>query len=446
MPAQANWDVIVIGGGIAGVSAAAKLADAGLTVCLLEARDRLGGRIFTRRDPVTNAPLELGAEFIHGRPHEIWDLVGEHGITPVEMSGEDWCEREGILQPCDLFSTIQDLLGRMDDQSPDESFLDFLQRCWPDASDEAKQRARAYITGFHAADPALISVHSLVRSQRADAKIDGDRAFRLPEGYQVLIDIYRKRLQQQKVAIYLDTVVQGIDWERAQVRVTVHSAETHTEFRAPRVLVTLPLAVLQSGPELTGAVRFVPALPGNKQSALQKLAMGRVIRVTLRFKERFWERLQPNGQSRTLAHLRFLFSNQNWFPTWWTTMPERIPVITGWAPFHCAEDLSAQDPSMVFASAREALCSLLQVSDDQMEDWLEGASWHDWQVDPFSRGAYSYVKVGGDGAQQDLAAPVENTLFFAGEATDTSGFTGTVHGAIASAQRAAAEIINGLHQ
>ena len=76
-----------------------------------------------------------------------------------------------------------------------------------------------------------------------------------------------------------------------------------------------------------------------------------------------------------------------------------------------------------------------------LESCLEAASFHDWQSDPFSRGAYSYAKVGADGAQKALGAPVENTLFFAGEATDTSGHNGTVNGAIASGYRAAAEII-----
>jgi monoamine oxidase len=76
------------------------------------------------------------------------------------------------------------------------------------------------------------------------------------------------------------------------------------------------------------------------------------------------------------------------------------------------------------------------------ETWLDAAHFHDWQTDPFARGAYSYAKVGADGAQEALAAPIENTLFFAGEATDTSGHNGTVHGAIASGYRAAQEIIN----
>ena len=75
---------------------------------------------------------------------------------------------------------------------------------------------------------------------------------------------------------------------------------------------------------------------------------------------------------------------------------------------------------------------------------LEDAYFHDWQSDPFSRGAYSYGGVGADDAQRTLGSPVDNILFFAGEATDTSGYNGTVHGAILSGHRAAEEILSSL--
>jgi len=118
-------------------------------------------------------------------------------------------------------------------------------------------------------------------------------------------------------------------------------------------------------------------------------------------------------------------------------------MIVGWAPFHCAEELSGQDPTVIFSSACETLRVLFKMGEQQIEELTESAAYHDWQSDPFSRGAYSYVKAGGDGAQADLAAPVEQTLFCAGEATDVSGYHGTVHGAVASGHRAAQEILHG---
>src|SRR5436305_8799723 len=118
-----------------------------------------------------------------------------------------------------------------------------------------------------------------------------------------------------------------------------------------------------------------------------------------------------------------------------------MSFIVGWAPFHCAERLSGQTESFVVEKSIETLHRLVGVSVQELNSLLEHAYFHDWQNDPFSRGAYSYGKVGAAAAQQALGAPIENTVFFSGEATDTSGHNGTVHGAIASGHRAAEEMI-----
>lgn len=438
---QTDADVIVVGAGVAGMAAALDLVPRDMTVAIVEARDRIGGRVYPKPDAVTNRSIELGAEFVHGRPREIFDPLRELNIDPIASSGEDWCEQDGRLTQCDLFSDVDALLARMNEDGPDESFLEFIQRCCPESSKETKERARAYITGFHAADPAAISVHSLVRGMRADEKIAGDLAFRIPGGYAVLIDLFGKRLSTAGVPVHLNTIVREVRWSDHKVTLSCHTDEGHKYFSAPRVLLTLPLGVLQLLPDDAGAVRFIPELPQSKKSALSHLAMGKAMRVTLQFRERFWERVEPRG-SKTLAEMRFLFSRRKWFPTWWTTMPERWPVITGWAPFHYAEELSGHDAAMIFSSACQTLGGLLHLSEQEVENLVESAAFHDWQTDPFSRGAYSYVKVGGDSAQADLATPIEHTLFFAGEAANVSGYHGTVHGAIASGQRAARQILD----
>ena len=436
-----DFEVIIIGAGIAGLASALDLAHAGLRVAILEARDRIGGRIYTKRDPVTNAPIELGAEFIHGKPPEILDVLKKLGLHPVPASGEDWCVENGELSPCNLFSDLDQVLDRMSDRGSDESFLEFLQRCCSDLGKETRERALAYIEGFHAADPALISVHSLKRGLGAEEKIEGGRAFRPPGGYETLLNYLHNSLQAIAVPVLLNTVVQQIHWGDRGIELSAHTDDGHKNFSARRVLITLPLGVLQAAPELPGGVRFVPDLPDNKKSALARLAMGKVIRITLRFRHRFWEKLKPHNNSNTLAKMRFLFSQESWFPTWWTTFPERLPMIVGWAPYHSAAELSKADESLVFSSACERLRSLLHMGEQEIEQLIESASWHDWMKDPFTRGAYSYVKVGGESAQAELAAPVGTRLFFAGEATDTSGYHGTVHGAMASGKRAVKEIL-----
>jgi monoamine oxidase len=279
---------------------------------------------------------------------------------------------------------------------------------------------------------------------RADEKIDGDRPFRMKGGYQALVEIFRGQLNQEDVSIELNTRAQSVRWNQAEVQVTaLDEANEIFTFAAPRVLITLPLGVLQANPDDKGGLRFNPELPPAKRQALDQLAMGKVIRLTLRFRQRFWEKLRPsdNTKSKTLSRMQFLLSREDWFPTWWTALPERWPIITGWAPFHCGERLSGQGEAFVIEKGLETLGKLLTIGRLELEGLLEASYTHDWQTDPFSRGAYSYVKVGGDRAQLDLAAPLNSNLFFAGEATDVSGHHGTVHGAIASGRRAADEIL-----
>jgi monoamine oxidase len=442
-----NPDVIILGAGAAGLSAAVELSRAELAVTIIEARDRIGGRIFTLRDPVCNAPIELGAEFIHGKPPEIWGLLHRNNLHAKEVDGDIWCLRDGKLSTCAFFSEVDQLLAQMDDSKPDESFLQFLERCCGDSriTQAAKDWARGYVTGFHAADPAQISLHSLVKGLRADEKIEGDRTFRIaPQGYEALLNVLRRELQTENVSLQLNTVATAIGWRRGNIELSVRNHSGAITMTAPRLLITLPLSILQATPEEPFAIRFVPDLPRQKQAALDKLAMGKVIRITLRFRERFWEHLRPphSTESKSLANMSFLLSQEEWFPTWWTTMPEKLPIITGWAPFRCAERLSGHSTDFVVDKSLRSLGCLLQVSTSELERLFAQAYWHDWESDPFSRGVYSYVKAGGDGAQQALAAPVESTLFFAGEATDISGHNGTVHGAIASGYRAAKQILS----
>lgn len=456
-------DVIIIGAGAAGLSAAIALGRAGFSVTLLEARNRIGGRIFTLLDPKLQAPIELGAEFIHGRPPEILDRLRSRNVQVREVDGDNWCVDEGRISPCDFFSQVDKILQKMKTAASstpdlstvhsidDESFVDFLKRYSSGLKNtpqlqRAKQWATGYVSGFNAADPAVVGVNWLVQEMRAEEEIEGDRAFRAEHGYSDLIEIFQQQIQDEASGVHVEnsTVVERIEWKPGGAEILASSLNGTVNLSAPRVLITVPLGVLQTRTDDTGAIQFIPELPRQKQDAIRNIAMGKVIRVTLRFRERFWENLpQPREKgSKSMDGMSFLFSHDDWFPTWWTTAPLKLPLLTGWAPFHCAARLSGQSDSFVIDQSLQTLHRLLGVSKLELEALLEHAYFHDWQTDPLSRGAYSYGKVGHNRAPRALAAPVENTLFFAGEATDLSGHTGTVHGAIASGNRAADEIVN----
>ena len=158
--------------------------------------------------------------------------------------------------------------------------------------------------------------------------------------------------------------------------------------------------------------------------------MGEVTRVTMRFRERFWP-----------EDLAFVFSLGDTFPTWWNRYPDHAPLLTGWTAGPGAECLVGLPREAIVSRALESLSRLFSLTREELELMLLSTHTYDWCADAFSRGAYSYVPAGAMDAPAELGRPVEGVLFFAGEATDTSGGNGTVHGAIASGVRAARELL-----
>lgn len=435
-------DIIIIGAGVAGLEAARCLGEAGHSAIVLEARDRIGGRVFTVRDSA-DCPIELGAEFIHGRPPELWELVKRAKVRTREVDGEEWRLQGTELKKSEFFSDLEKILNKMDDRGPDRSFRDFLLDC-QDCDASVKAWAMEYVQGFHAAHPENISVHSLVASLKADEKIDGDRQFRFPKGYEQVVEHLRAQINPQHVKILTSTVVREVSWRRGKVEVTARSEDGKRAqvFEAAQCLVTLPLRVLQAPAGAEGVVRFAPEIAA-KRPALEKLAMGSAIRVTLRFRERFWEeaKLVPHARDKGLSRLGFLFSHDEWFPTWWTNVNSKQPLLTAWAAGPRGEKLSDLADAELAEHALASLRRILGTGKNILHTLVMAAYVHNWQADPFSRGAYSYALVGGEAASRELAEPLEDTLFFAGEAADISGHTGTVHGAIASGRRAAEEAL-----
>jgi monoamine oxidase len=208
--------------------------------------------------------------------------------------------------------------------------------------------------------------------------------------------------------------VQTIRWKRSSVEVRGTFRGEPWSAWAPRAIVTVPIGVL-------------PSLLREKRRALAKLESGPVVRVALAFREAFWEKRHPG--------VAFFHSPEAPFPTFWTPLPMHAPLITCWAGGPKAAALTGCSEKTLLGKAMESVRSVLGNTDEPRAFLL-----HDWQADPFARGGYSYVKVGGTGAREELAAPLEDTLFFAGEATDVDQ-SGTVGGALASGIRAAAEIL-----
>ena len=418
-------DALIIGAGIAGLIAARHLTEAGLRVTLLEARDRLGGRIYTHS--TAEFPVELGAEFVHGRPDEILSLAAEGAVPLVPVQGKfrrkingEWVEAGHMM------AKIDKLFAKLPTEEPDESFQYYLDRNGED--EETKQQALKYVEGFHAANPSLISARSLRRDSEAEEAIKGDHQYRIASGYESLVRAVADRIDRKLCDILLDTPVRKIVWRQGVIAART-SAE---EYQAPRTIITLPLSILKSN-----TVVFSPALP-DKQNAMSFLEMGPVIRVVLCFQEKFWE------HDAEMADLSFLFTDDPEFPTWWTSNALPYPVLTGWAAGPNARKHTGRSKDEILQSAVQSLARIMEITAPGLRKQMTGAFTHDWQADPFSRGAYSYAAVGGMDAAKALATAVADTLYFAGEATNSDGYNGTVHGAIATGLRAAKELLGSL--
>jgi monoamine oxidase len=440
MTSRFNPDVLIIGAGVAGLAGAGMLSRAGVRVLVLEARDHIGGRIATIHPAGLNVAIELGAEFVHGRPPETFELINDSNLKISRIQGEPFCSSEAGLAPCDFWSRIEKVLEKMKKEGlPQQSFDAFVRSLRdPQITEKDKRAACNYVRGFHAAHPEEISVQSLIEGIEAEDEIDGDSQFRLPQGYDCLVTALNDKLDREHSRIQLNAAVKSVTWKPDCVTVEAKSSTAAEQrFTARKVLLTVPLGLLKPD-DRHSAINFDPPLTA-KFPALSRLRVGHIIRVVLVFRSRFWTELEADG--RTLQKMTFLFSGDEDFPTWWTLYPIEEPVLTAWSPADSAERLSKLNDQEICERAIQSLARVLHISLERCRTELVTAYTHNWQTDPYSRGAYSYVASGGSEAQRELAAPLNGTLFFAGEATNFQGHHGTVHGAIASGYRAAKEIL-----
>jgi monoamine oxidase len=428
-----SYDVIVVGAGVAGLAAARVLSDSGRRVAVVEARDRIGGRLLSVHGEI---PIELGAEFIHGLPVSSWKVIHEASLPTYELAGEQYCFDAALNKCGDEWNQTFDVLHHMDDwfkAQPtgfDCSFQQYLEQAALPA--KLAERAANYIEGFNAADRRRIGVASLVRQQRAEDAIESDRIFHITTGYDSLPRYLNEQALATGAALHLRCKVTQISWRRGSVRVEGQSGADMFALQAPRAVITLPLGVLKAE-----QVRFEPPVP-TIERGVSAMAMGSVTRISLLFDQPIWQSLAP--------HLGFLFVKPLCIATWWTSQPNQVPLLTAWAGGDAAiarlASNKAPGKDALENMAIEDLATVFSMSQRDLRSHLLSSHYHDWLSDPFSRGAYSYAAAGALPAADAMAQPMDQTLYFAGEHTAVDGHWGTVHGALASGERAATQLLS----
>ena len=435
-----QFDVLIIGAGAAGLNAGRLLAEAGRRVAILEARNRIGGRIWTQSISLDDSPLpihvELGAEFVHGLPPETWSLIKQADLRTFERDGSPlWFDGSrltaAIGQPGAAEGVLEEMTRWVQRQprGNDMSFADYLKG---QALDPLTARAAVtYGEGFNAADQQRISVAALAKQQAAEDAIDADRLFRLEAGYAALPKLLAEKFVAAGGKLILGAPVKKIAWNRGAVSVRSATPDGDLLHYSSQAVITVPLGVLQAQ-----TIEFVPR-PTEVLLQANRLGMGAVVRLTLVFKRKFWD-----------PRMSFLLAPGESPPTWWTLAPHEAPLLTAWAGGTKAALLlklitADGDASALCDLSLSTLAKMFALPLSDVRQMLSSWHMHNWQSDEYARGAYSYVQVGALDAPEKMRIPVEDTLFFAGEHTDVSGHWGTVHAALAAGESVADQIIAG---
>ena len=438
------FDVAIIGAGASGLSAAAKLRSEGCRVVVLEARSRLGGRIFTRHLSDLEVPLELGAEFIHGEAEPIRELANEFHVPTLDIAPHRILRAKGRLTPIeDRQDRLDRVMRRLDpDRKQDRSFADAL------AANRSLRpadiaRAKRFVEGYHAADSSVISERALAEGGWPQGDRREMRIGRVVGGYDALLE---RLADPMRGDIRFETIAASVRWRDGHVNVACRdvTGRSTSSVAARALVVTVPAGVLAAPDGAKGAIHFDPPLPAPIRQATALTAMGAVVKLVLRFKHAFWrdEKLATRLGLPDLDTTSFLQSRQLLpFPVWWTSYPINSPILVAWVGGPPATELSRLPLSELERHAVSSLATILSMKPATIRRQLVATFYHDWINDPFSRGVYSYSRVGGARACETLSRPVRDTIWFAGEAADRLGRTGTVHGAIDSGRRVAAGIL-----
>ena len=416
---------IIIGAGIAGLSAGYHLKKAGRVAMILEGRDRIGGRVWTNRD-FADFPIEFGAELIHGKEANTWRWVHKLGLTTLHVQEtvnamirlEDgrWLtmkEARRVSPELDI-TRSWDLGLNVPEPLNEEDLRTYLTRIGFNA--EQLRYVQRSFANAEADNMELLNAkaHTSLFSDR-DSKEGNNGDYRILNGY----DAYYTALAEG-LDIRLDTTVTAVEWSADGVVITTAHSQT---FEADHAIITLPVGVL-----LANKVKFTPSLPSIKQEALEGLKMGPVMKMIYEFDA-------PVTNDST----NVIFAKGN-PPMWWSPSLGHDSDRVVWVAFFSGDYAR----EMLSLGEKGALQKGLETLREQVGNpdlVFKKAQWVSWPQDEFALGGYSICVPGHYDAREKLAQPTP-PLFWAGEASAPHHQAAMVHGAYLTGQRAAKEIIN----
>jgi monoamine oxidase len=415
---------LIIGAGISGLTVARRLAEQGHSVTVIEARDRIGGRIHTLKKKFSQ-PTEAGAEFIHGKLPLSLALLQESKEESTLIKGRFYTISKDELEKGDLLENHwREMMNTLSALESDITLAAFLEQYFSGNSyTELRERVKQYAEGFDIADVNRVSALALYEEWKDN---DDAHQYHIEGGYVALIDFLAAKITAAGGSILLHERVTEVQWKEGSVKIYTGTGKI---IEGNRVVITVPLGALQKR-----TISFTPALPAH-QKAFDSMGFGGVIKFLIEFREAFWE----THKNRKLKDLAFVFSDAE-VPTWWTQLPTKTPLLTGW--FSGPDTFQAgHTPEILYRKAIESLQYIFQSTTEEIESQIK--HWHiaDWVQDPFTFGAYSYPTLETKTAIALITQPVAATLFFASEALYEGTSMGTVEAALTSAEFTAVQVL-----
>ncbi len=417
--------IVVIGAGAAGLMAARELGRAGKRVTILEARDRVGGRI----DPLSAAEFgykaEGGAEFVHGEAPVTRTLLREAGLSLLPIEGTRRTVVDGKLSSADAQQSNEAALHSALQQLKDDlPVAEFLRRNFAGAEyDRLRRSIERMVESYDAADPERASTLAL-----RDEWMDGARStqVRLAGGYAGLVEFLMAGCRSQGAAVHLGTVVQAIDSTGPGAVIRCANGDTHA---CDAVVLTVPLPLLK---EIA-----IPAMERERAAAAADIGFGNVIKILIRFQSQWWLE-----QRSDLADLSFLISEAR-IPVWWTQHPADLPVLTGWFGGPKTAAMAHLDEQQLVEAGLASLAGIFGLDPKALARNVVAARAINWAQDRFAGGAYSYATPQTRAAQSVLSTPVGGAVFTSGEALYRGRDMGTVEAALASGLETARAVLGG---
>jgi len=345
-----NAAAIVIGAGAAGLAAAGVLARGGVDVTILEARNRVGGRIHTVDTLDGKYAIELGAEFVHGGNRRLWSLIKTAGLHTEKVTSKRCLIRQNLRELIeDMEIRIAQVMKSIGPENTG-TFGEWLRQNETKVTKADRFLAARYVEGFHAAPLDRMSAQTLFRAtQQPD-----EEQYRIVGGYGQIITALQNEWPKERVALELNAPVRSLVWSTSDVRIMLSD---RIEWRARAVVITVPLGVLQLPKENPRAIFFTSELSG-KLKTVNSFGWGKVVRIVIQFCDSFWDDAILPGDLR--AHqgrdFGFVQSDISAFPIWWSLSP--APVLVGWSGGLDAEELINYTAERTFEEALGALCSL----------------------------------------------------------------------------------------